>query len=357
MNKILLSVVLPNFNHAQFLPSAIDALLSQDRPPDEICIIDDASKDDSIAIMQRYSNRHPCIRIFRNEENLGALASLQRGVEAALGRYVYLAAADDFVLPGFFRNGLAMFEKYGEVGLVCADAVIRDGHSGQQTGVRPPVRPLKKAGKLDPEGVERLLKRADNFILTGASLIRRDYVLEMDGFDQAAGPFADGLLVRKIALRYGLAYFPLPAVCWNLFPDGYSQTTVRRNDQALKALVSIPAIIAADDTFPKWYPELFRRRWQFAVSRTILEDVNFKFQDILSITANSKVDSFFLKLLRPLTKVKSGRYLCILYLALRLRPYRLSDILSTAIDRYWQRLAASRAFWRTSRATKRDSPA
>ena len=64
MNRPTLSVVMPNYNHAKFLPRALDSLLGQTRPPDEILVLDDGSTDDSRAILERVAGREPLIRPF-----------------------------------------------------------------------------------------------------------------------------------------------------------------------------------------------------------------------------------------------------------------------------------------------------
>ena len=99
-----LSVVLPNYNHADKLPRAIHALLRQELTPDEIVVVDDASADDSVAVIQSLQREHPSIKLIRHETNRGAPAALNTGLNAAQGEYVYFGAADDFVLAGFFRR-------------------------------------------------------------------------------------------------------------------------------------------------------------------------------------------------------------------------------------------------------------
>ena len=48
----MLSVVIPNYNHARYLPHAILALRAQERPADEIIVVDDGSVDDSLAVLR-----------------------------------------------------------------------------------------------------------------------------------------------------------------------------------------------------------------------------------------------------------------------------------------------------------------
>ena len=105
-----LSVVLPNYNHAEYLPRALDALLSQGRPPDEIIVVDDCSTDGSRDIVAHYAARHPSIRLLPNETNVGVIPTLSRGLGETRGQFIYFGAADDFVLPGFFEIAISALQ-------------------------------------------------------------------------------------------------------------------------------------------------------------------------------------------------------------------------------------------------------
>src|ERR1700732_3541514 len=133
MNSILqappprLSVVLPNFNHGAYIARALNALLAQDVLPDEVVVIDDASRDSSAAIIREYSEKHPCIRPIFNSENRGVVRALQQGLGVARGTYVNFAAADDWVMPGFFARSLKLLGEHQQAQMSCADAVLVDG--------------------------------------------------------------------------------------------------------------------------------------------------------------------------------------------------------------------------------------
>ena len=57
-----LSVVMANRNHARHLPRALDAVLAQSPPPREVIVLDDASADDSVTVLEGYARRFPCVR-------------------------------------------------------------------------------------------------------------------------------------------------------------------------------------------------------------------------------------------------------------------------------------------------------
>ena len=85
------SIILTNYNHAAYLPRSIEAVLNQTAQPRELLIIDDASTDDSMEIIERYSRQDSLIRVHRNEQNQGVIESLNRHLNKARGDYLITA--------------------------------------------------------------------------------------------------------------------------------------------------------------------------------------------------------------------------------------------------------------------------
>lgn len=94
--EITVSVILPTYNRADYLPQAIDSLLAQQRPPEEIIIVDDRSTDQTAQVLARYEGR---IRVMTNEQNSGKSASLNRAIPAAHGSHIWIFDDDDVALP------------------------------------------------------------------------------------------------------------------------------------------------------------------------------------------------------------------------------------------------------------------
>jgi glycosyltransferase involved in cell wall biosynthesis len=345
MSEPLLSVVLPNYNHAQYLARAIDAIAGQDRPPDEIIVIDDASSDDSREVLLQCQRRHSNLIILFNERNLGALFGLQRGLDLAKGRYIYFAAADDQVLPEFFSQAINTLEAAPTIGLFCAETILLDGATGRELGTRPVVRPLRTGGPLCAKEVENLLKRADNFIHTGSTIFRRRVLLKKGGFVVEAGSFSDGLLARKVALTEGMWFMPTPVAIWCIHASGLSRVTALDRRKALNALVTLPGLIKKDSDFPPWYSELFQRRWRFGSARLAL-DVTPPDKDLLAAMApNTWLDHAVISMLALFLQFRAARLATVVWLTLRLRPFRLRDLAITALDRRAERGVVSVEAW------------
>src|SRR5262245_48326629 len=99
MRASSVSVVIPNFNHSRYIRGQLDALVGQTLAPLEIIVIDDASTDDSVEVVKQFEQKHPIIRLLRNERNLGVVATMNRGFKEMRGELLYFSAADDLVEP------------------------------------------------------------------------------------------------------------------------------------------------------------------------------------------------------------------------------------------------------------------
>jgi glycosyltransferase involved in cell wall biosynthesis len=333
-----LSVVLPNYNHAQYLPRALDAYLSQEHPAHEIIVVDDCSTDASQEIVTRYTTKNPTIRLLANDKNVGVIPTLSRGLNEARGEYVYFGAADDFVLPGFFAKALQTLQAYPEAGLFSGDAVLVDGQSGRILGARPPVRPRSRAGFIGPDEVATLLRWNDNFVVTGAAVFRRDAVLSCGGFEEQLSSFADGYLVRKIALTFGFCYVPITVLTWCVFPESVSRKASTETVHVRQILEQIEVRLTADPVFPTWYWDLFKRRWYFASSRLAVLADPVRRDLLLEIAAQSETNRAVLNYLLNIFSRRSASLLILGWLWWRFRPFSLTAMGTTAVARYWTNL-------------------
>jgi glycosyltransferase involved in cell wall biosynthesis len=331
-----LSVILPNYNHGDLISRAIAALLAQDHAPDEIIIVDDGSTDGSLRVIAPLAAQAKSVRIIANPTNQGAVAALSRGLDACRGKYVYFAAADDWVLPGFFASALPVLERYPEAGLVCGESHLVSGRTGRPTGARPAVLPSNNVKYFSPAMTANLLKRADNWIVTGSAIFVRERAVAAGGLAADLESFADGYLARKVALAHGFCFVPRPMAVWQVFDHSFSRETASDPEQAQRVLDSALAHFARDPLFPRWYGALFRRRLQFGYARlaVMARPMN---RAILAHFMRSPADRVFICASARLPAI---RPMLIGWLWLRLRPMNPLLILRSAIWRYFARASA-----------------
>ena len=111
-----ITVLIDTYNHGHFLNEAIESVLSQDFPLDniEILIVDDGSTDDTAERVRKYGSR---IKYFQ-KENGGQSSALNFGLARSRGEIIALLDGDDYWLPDKLRTVMHEFETRRDVGLV-----------------------------------------------------------------------------------------------------------------------------------------------------------------------------------------------------------------------------------------------
>jgi glycosyltransferase involved in cell wall biosynthesis len=111
---LLISVVIPAYNCAVYLPAAIESALGQTYPTVEVIVVNDGSPDNTDEVVQPYLDRI----IYFKQENRGLSAARNAGFRACHGEFICFLDADDILLPEKFERQLAVFEREPDLGVV-----------------------------------------------------------------------------------------------------------------------------------------------------------------------------------------------------------------------------------------------
>src|SRR3989442_13154067 len=115
MQSPRVSVVIPSYNHAQFVGAAIDSVLAQTLSDFELIIIDDGSKDDSVETIQRRLSQLNDDRVrLVARENRGLCRTLNEGLLMARGRYFAYLGSDDLWEPTKLEKQVDLLGSAGE---------------------------------------------------------------------------------------------------------------------------------------------------------------------------------------------------------------------------------------------------
>lgn len=124
---LIFSIIIPNYNHANFLQQRIKSILHQSMQDFEIIIIDDASTDNSRQIIEEYRSNKKITHILFNEQNTGSLLNQwNKGISLASGKWVWIAESDDIADPYFLEECMAAINNHPEAGLFYCDSQILD---------------------------------------------------------------------------------------------------------------------------------------------------------------------------------------------------------------------------------------
>ncbi len=129
MNSPTVSVVLPVFNCEKYIGAAIDSIVTQTFHDFELVIVNDGSTDNTESIVQEFSD--PRIVYRKNEKNLGLIYTLNKGIEAARGKYIARMDSDDVSLPDRLHQQSEFLEQHPDVGIVATTIINIDEHDRQ----------------------------------------------------------------------------------------------------------------------------------------------------------------------------------------------------------------------------------
>ena len=125
------SVIVPCYNAAAYLPAALASLLAQRPAVWEVIVIDDGSSDATAVEVPRLGG----VRFHKNPENLGFIGACNAGAALARGKYLFFLNNDTAVQPGWLEPLLASFDQFERVGLVGSKLIYPDGRLQEAGGI------------------------------------------------------------------------------------------------------------------------------------------------------------------------------------------------------------------------------
>ena len=157
----LVSVIIPNYNHAKYLPARIESVLNQTWKNIEVFILDDCSPDNSREVIDEYAGLDNRIKVVYNQANSGStFKQWNKGIGLARGKYIWIAESDDAAEDSFLSVLVSELEKDEEVVLAYCDSFDMDENNVVNGTI------TKYLTDLDPMW-------SQNFVAAGRPLIQR----------------------------------------------------------------------------------------------------------------------------------------------------------------------------------------
>lgn len=220
--SVKVSVCVPTYQHATFLPAAIESVLRQTFTDFELIVVDNASTDNTREVVASYVKSDPRVRYYRNANNLGMVGNWNKCLEYAAGDYVKILCSDDVLAPECLQVAVEALDRMPKVGLVtCGRQVVDENlaflHLLQffdQGGVWSGAEAIRRSlVKLNPIGEPT------------AVVFRRD--LATRGFNPAVNQLADIEMWLHILQRADLYFDPRPLCQFRQHPNQCTQENVK----------------------------------------------------------------------------------------------------------------------------------
>lgn len=133
------SVIVPNYNHAPYLRQRLDSIFNQTFQDFEVILLDDASTDNSVEILQEYATKYQDkVSHYKvNSENSGSpFRQWKKGIDLAKGEYIWIAESDDFSERLFLERTIEIFNENETATIVVTDS--KYVHNSQIINLSPP---------------------------------------------------------------------------------------------------------------------------------------------------------------------------------------------------------------------------
>lgn len=233
MTPARISVIVPSYNRASFLPTCVESLRSSGVEGLELIIVDDGSTDDTRAVVE---SLQPGIR-YVYQPNQGLPAARNTGIRVSTGRYLAYLDSDDRWLPEVPGRMLAALDRHPEVGLLFADGLFGNDETGYRSWFEvvdpgdfrtlPGTEPEPRLKLPDMTALYRLML-VRNVMFVGTVMVRRELVLAHGMFDEAlrAGG-EDWETWLRLARHTQFGYWTEPAAVYFKHPGAMTTDRTR----------------------------------------------------------------------------------------------------------------------------------
>ena len=303
-----IGVVIPLYNGAAFIERALQSVLQQTLPPDEIIVVDDGSTDEGPAIVERLSERHSITLV--KQPNAGQSAARNRGIAHSAADFIALLDQDDIWYCHHLEELIKPFLKpwHPELGWVYSNLDEIDLHGNMvsyaiidRTRTSHPKRDL----------IECLSK--DMFVVPTACMFSRKAFDAVGGFDERLSGYEDDdFFLRVFRAGFNNVYVNQSLARWRLY-SGSSSYSLRMGRSRMiylrKLLVQFPdeprreIYYARDVLAPRFFPWVVRD-YKLALRDGTAEQIEAALQNLCFVISLHRLKfRILLALILPLLKI------------------------------------------------------
>jgi len=185
MSSPLVSVICLCYNHAPYLTEAIESVINQTYKSVQLIVVDDASTDNSLEVIEELTARFPELKFIKLEKNVGNCAAFNIGLASAKGKYIIDFATDDIMIDNRIEKQVAFFESLEDnVGVIFSDAIYVD-EKGKTLRNHFEYLFRKKLITKIPEGNVYREVLTTYFIPSPTMMVRKEVFNVLQGYDES----------------------------------------------------------------------------------------------------------------------------------------------------------------------------
>ncbi|NJB35387.1 glycosyltransferase family 2 protein [Croceivirga sp. JEA036] len=269
----MISVVIPLYNKAHTIVNTLHSVLKQTFTSFEVIIVNDGSTDNSVQVIQEYSNDKR-IRII-NQNNQGVSVARNNGVAKAKYKFIAFLDGDDEWLPQYLENMVSAIQQFPNAGMYCCAGFIRNG---KKTVTRLAQKYADKIVEID------FFENPHVFLHTSATIISREKFFKTTGFPNGLKRNEDFALFFQFAMLYKVIYVGFPL---SIYVGGVAgQATETKMDKVMLHVIRRYQIVHSCYKSLEKRIEPYKIFTRYELRHQFLNFINGKKYDTLEIFIN-----------------------------------------------------------------------
>ncbi len=224
-----ITVIIPTYNSARFLPAAIQSVLDQTRKDVEILILDDASTDNTHEVLSPFL-KDSRVRLVSHPHNIGITANRNYGLSIAKGEYIAMLDSDDVWLDSCkLERQIEILETHPHIAIVGTHAKIIDEHGST-------------LGTITHKSADRSIRASMMFrnqFIQSSILIRKSILEDVGYYDEHMPIWEDYELWLRIGIKYQFRNIPEQLIAYRVHESNISKSSKKKSLRAYKNLYKL----------------------------------------------------------------------------------------------------------------------
>lgn len=219
----LVSIIALCYNHAPYIKTCMESIFNQSYTNWELLIVDDKSTDDSALEIERVIANNPKCVFIQNKKNLGNCRSFNKAFALSKGDFIIDLATDDILHPDRLKLGVEDFQKRSKkTGFIHSNGYLF--HDSIENKKK-----YNAEDKIIPEGDVYHEVLAKHFIFSPSMMVKREVLLELNGYDESLA-YEDFDLWVRASRNWDFYYSPLFLVYKRVLPFSMSQKFTQKGN-------------------------------------------------------------------------------------------------------------------------------
>lgn len=260
MNKPFISVVVTSYNYEDYIKETLASIATQDYDNFEVIIVDDGSKDNSLAVIKEYTEKYANFHLYQHEDgvNKGLIETVKLAVSKANGEYIDFCESDDYWMPNHLSVKAEYMRRHPDIAIVVNDFEL----VGSDYEAHTYAKNVTRLKKFNGRKMFNCFRRGNTIPTFSVTAVKKEVLAGCD-FNSPIPACLDLWLWRQIAKDHKIGFVDVKLSCFRRHEGSYIQKTKDDFERHCDFIKASNDLIFSDNLFCKWGMNLRNEIFRF----------------------------------------------------------------------------------------------